>query len=247
MNDDEKFFNQFQEAPRPEFAAALYKRINRPMNNQTKSISLGRMALSAAAVGILLVAALLIYPPTRVEAFNLLRQIGVFTITTEAPITVQPTARPPDAAQAPAAAQSAAEASQLAGFSVLAPQGLPDGYAFVEPLSIVPVGSGKTVVSTYLNPTQEAFILINQSQFQGGDSYSDYVSGQETVQDVEVRGHPGVWITGRMMTSPVAGQPNGEKLRASNWLRWEENGIVYLVASDRLSLEEVLQLAQSLK
>jgi hypothetical protein len=247
MNDDEKFFNQFQEAPRPEFAAALYKRINRPMNAQNKPVILRRMALSFAAVCVLLAGALLMYPPTRAQALSLLRQIGVFTISTEAPTVQQPTAVPPDPDQKPLTAPSAADAGVLAGFTVYAPRNLPSGYVQEGPLSILPNGNGKTVVSTYINSAHDNFILINQYQYQAGDSFTDNVSDQETVRDVEVAGHPGVYITGRMMSSPAADQSAGVTLRPSSWLRWEANGIVYSVISDALTFDEALQLAESLK
>ncbi len=147
MNEDEKFFNQFQEAPRPEFAAAVYKRITKPMNTHQKSFSLRKAALTFAALCTLLVAAFLAYPPTRVMALNWLRQVGVFTITTGQPGEAQPTAVPPDASQKPFTAASGSEASRIAGFQVLVPDSLPDGYAAEGPFSIQPNGSGKVVVT----------------------------------------------------------------------------------------------------
>jgi hypothetical protein len=96
-----------------------------------------------------------------------------------------------------------------------------------------------------LNPG--AFILINQYHYNAGDSFTDKVSGKETVKDVEVRNHKEVWITERRMASPIADQPNANRLHASHWLRWEENGIVYSILGDSLIFEDMLQLAQNLK
>jgi hypothetical protein len=248
MNEDEKFFEQFHETPRPDFVDAVYKRINRNMAVQVKSISMRQMALSVAVVCGLLLATLFIYQPTRAQAFNLLRQIGAIKVTSEEPVTQQPTALPPDTAQKPITASSVAEASKLAGFQVLAPEWLPDGYTAEGGLNILPNGNGKTVVTGFTNNAKSNFILINQYRYEDGDSITDNVGGSETVRDVHVRGSEGVWITGRLMTNPVvAGQQGQDALRESSWLIWDENGIVYSVISDDLSLEATLWLAESLK
>ncbi len=248
MTEDEKFFNQFQEAPRPEFAAAVYKRITKPMNTHQKFFSLRKAALALAAACALLAAAWMAYPPTRVMALNWLRQIGVFTITTGQPDGQQPTAMPPDTSQPPLTASSASEASRLAGFQVLVPARLPDGYALEGAFSIQPNGSGKVVVTLYANPVKGSYILMNQYRYGTGDSYVDNVYGQESVVDVQVRGHAGVWIAGRLVTSPLNSARSGQdNPHASSWLKWDENGIVYTLISDGLTQAETLQLAESLK
>lgn len=246
MKDDENFFNQFQEAPRPEFAAALYKRIHKPMLTKTKQNTLRRMAFTFAVIT-LLVVALMAYSPLRVQAFNWLRQIGVFTITTEQPLENLPTALPPDQLAKSVTAPSAQEASKLAGFGVVEPQNLPEGYQSVENFNITGSQNGTVVVTSYTHPQTGAFILINQYKFDESASYTDNVTGTETVQDVTVRNQPGVWITGRMMTNPLVEHPNADTLNPTNWLLWEENGVAYSVISDGLTIEEVLQLAQSFK
>lgn len=251
MDDDEKFFNQFQEAPRPEFVAALhqrYQRICQPMKTQRKTYAMRKMALSFAATCFLLIATLFIYPPTRVQALNWIRQIGVFTFTTsQPPDSLQPTAVPVSQAQKPLTTWSSSEATQLAGFKVLIPQKLPEGYAAEDPLSIMTNGDRKIVASLYSNPGNDTFILINQ-QDATGINYTDHSTGQETMEDVQVNGHAGVWITGRMMSSPTGGDAsNQSQLHPSNWLFWEENGIVYSVMSDDLTLAEMQKLAQSLQ
>ncbi len=248
MNEDEKFFTQFQETPRPDFAAAVYQRITKPMNTHQKSFSLRKAALTFAAACALLVTAWMAYPPTRVLALNWLRQIGVFTITTGQPDGTQPTAVPPDASQKPLSASSAAEASQMAGFQVLAPASLPEGYAAEGVFSIQPNGNGKVVVTLYTNPARGTYILMNQYRYGSGDNFVGYVAGQETVVDVLVRGHAGVWIADRLVTSPIGSlRPGQVEPHASNWLQWDENGIVYTLISDGLTQAESLRLAESLK
>ncbi len=248
MNEDEKFFSQFHEAPRPEFAAAVYKRITKPMNTHRISFSLRKAALTFASACVLLIAGLLAYPPTRAMALNWLRQIGVFIVTTAQPDETQPTALPPDASQKPLTAASASEASRLAGFQVLSPAALPDGYSAEGAFSIQPNGNGKVVVTLYANPARGTYILLNQYRYGTGDSFTDNVNGQETVEDVQVRGNGGVWIAGRLVTSPIdVGTPGQVEPHASNWLRWEENAIVYTLISDGLAQAEMLKLADSLK
>ncbi len=248
MTEDEKFFNQFQEAPRPELAAAVYTRITKPMNSHQKLFSLRNAALTFAAACILLVAALIAYPPTRVMALNWLRQVGVFTITTSQPDESQPTAVPPDPAQKPLTAASIPEASQLAGFQVLIPASLPDGYAAEGPFSIQPNGSGKVVVTLSADPVKGSYILMNQYRYGNGDSFVDSVTGQETVVDVEVRGHAGVWIADRLVISPLDSASPGQAVpHATNWLEWDENGIVYTLISDGLTQADMLRLAEGLK
>ncbi len=246
MNEDEKFFNQFQDEPRPEFATALYERINRPMNTHTRSLFARRVVLAFALTLALMVSALSFYPPARAQALSLLRQIGALHFTTEAPATAEPTAVPPSAEQLPISAASPAKASQLAGFAVLAPSSLPDGYSQEGSWSIQPNGNGETVNSTYFNPSQGHYLMINQYRYQAGDAFTDTLSPQEKIQTVQVRGQEGAWITGRLMVSPIAG---GQDIQPapSNWLYWEENGVVFTLISDGLDLQDMLQLADSLK
>jgi hypothetical protein len=52
------------------------------------------------------------------------------------------------------------------------------------------------------------------------------------------------------MTDPNLTQPGlaaQDSLRSTSWLYWEENGVVYVIMSDGLSLDETLQLAQNLQ
>lgn len=248
MNDDEQFFKQFQESPPAAYVEALYQRIDKPMLTHRKPTALSRTALSFAGACALLVALLFAYPPSQAQALQWLRQIGVFTITTDLPLAGRPTASPPELLKKALQADSAAEASRLAGFGVLAPQTLPDGYTAHGAFSIDSSENGKTVTSAYANPAAGAFLLINQFQYLPGAAITDAVTGQETVEDVRVRGFAGVWISDRWMTSPLEGDTAGQnRLRPTNWLRWEENGVVYTLFSDGLDQEEMLSLANSLK
>jgi hypothetical protein len=248
-NEDEMFFEQFHEAPPADVVAGVYKRIDQPMNAQGNLRSVRKIVLTSTIALLLMIASLLTYQPIQAQALNFLRQIGVFTVTTENESdTPLPTALPPDPDQKPITSASAVEASKLAGFQVFAPAWLPDGYLAEGGISILPNGNGKVVVTGFADSETGSFILINQYRAGLGDSFTNYVSGNETVQDIQLRGHDGVWITGRLMTNPmIAEQQDKEALRESSWLIWEEKGIAYTIISNRLSQEEMLKVAESMK
>lgn len=257
MNDDENFFNQFHEAPRQEFVEALYQRIEKPMNAQKHQFPQRRLGLAFAVAAMILLAGLVSFPTIRAQAISLARQIGAFLIVESPPqatrtvnsaVIPQATAAPGETAGKALEAASVEEAARLSGFSVLSPFGLPEGYAQKGGFSILPNGDGKTVVSVYTNASRNTFLNLNQYQYQPGDAFVDTVAGQETLQDVTVRSHEGVWITGRYMTDPSRPEQGGpEHLRPANWLIWEENGIVYTLMGDDLSLEQALEVAESLR
>jgi hypothetical protein len=137
--------------------------------------------------------------------------------------------------------------SQLVGFTVLAPAYLPDGYV------ASPVGwrvsdempSGDAIsqinakaglegvsggaVNNYVNhAVGGGIITIEELKVQQGQSKT---VDSSHIQDVTVRGQPGVWMP-----------DNG----GMNTLAWEENGITYLVVGNHLSQGEALKVAESL-
>ncbi|HEX2981228.1 MAG TPA: DUF4367 domain-containing protein [Anaerolineaceae bacterium] len=248
MNDDDRFFSQFQETPRPEFVEALHERIHSPMNAPESILKKRRPVLVLAAVAAALIVAFLSYPPARAYARNLLIQIGAFTVTTAQPVEGLPTAQAPSEGQEPVTVNSAAEASRLAGFTVLEPGDLPEGYVLAGPLTVVDSQTGKIVVSAYTASDNSAFLLFNQYRYGTQDQYTDNVTAQETLSEVSVRGHAGVWISGRRMTDPIDGTGvSAPDLLETNWLRWEEDEIVYTIIGSDLSLESALQIADRMK
>jgi hypothetical protein len=253
MNDD--FLKKYRKPPRPQFAAELYERISEPMETQPKLLYRRRTALAMASIGLILILAILISPPVRAFADQVLRQIGVFTLVDESaragagePVDAPPvpTAEPPAAGQS-RRATDAAGAGSLAGFTVLAPTYLPDGYIQEGTWSVQPQGAGVIVVNGYRSAEGEHFLLLNQYRYGPGDSFEQSYAQNEKVQDATVRGHPGAWITGRLMTDPARGaQPGEPALGPTNWLLWEENGVNYTLFGDVLGLEEMQKIAASL-
>jgi Domain of unknown function (DUF4367) len=137
--------------------------------------------------------------------------------------------------------------SRLVGFSVLAPAYLPDGYEaspvgwrvsdempngdaisqINEKAGLEGVSGG--AVNNYVNHAADGGIItIEELKVQQGQSKT---VDSSQIQDVTVRGQPGVWM------------PNNDGM---NTLAWEENGITYLVVSNQLSQEEALKVAESL-
>ena len=256
MNDN--FLHQFHKAPRREFAASLYERISKPMKTTTRTRSLRTTALALSMILVLMVASFL-FPTTRALADNIMRQFGVYIFVQATPepkpiqsdTTGQQTADNPekkDPSQDQASqlknqaganhgatasyAQDAAAASQLAGFGVLSPAYLPDGYQpedISKVWTVIHEASEVRASISYKGQEESSFLTIEEFQHQPGQS--KLVESQEIV-DVTVRGQSGVWV------------PDGH---TKNLLVWEKNGITYLVISHDLSLDEVLKVAESLR
>ena len=237
MNDD--FLTKFRKAPRPEFVASLYQRISKPMNTQTKPqpLRFGALTLSLLAV---LAATLLLSPSVRAFAQGFIRQVGGYVFTEEGSID-QNTKTPKDiqidqtqdsvsirASKNIPSATDPAEASQLAGFTVLAPTYLPDGYTTMSGWLIDSNGYGIVVTNGYNRGNN--FFAINQLKYRAGAPEQTYHRDQ--IVDVTVRGQSGVWLP-----APA----DGKKA-----LVWEENGISYSIISNSLSLDEMLKIAASL-
>ena len=224
------------------------------MGMQPKLFYRRRMALATAIIGLVLALAVLISPPVRAFADQILRQIGAFTFVDKgarvgaeerAAETPAPTAEPPEAGQV-RAASDAAEAGSLAGFNVLAPTYLTSGYSQEGSWSVMPQGNGVVVVSSYRSQDGH-FFLLNQFQYGPEDSYEQSYFSNEEVQDVTVRGHAGVWLVGRSMTDPWSTpQPGQPELLPTNWLLWEENGVNYSLFGDALDQGEMQKIAESL-
>jgi hypothetical protein len=244
MNDDD-FLKKYYQPPRKEFAADLYKRITNPMETRSRFFSLQRFLLASAAVIAVLVMTLLVSPPARALASQLLRQIGVFTLVFDgdgrysAGQPPQPTAAPFDPGTVQKAG-SLAEASTLASFTLLDPEDLPQGFALNGGWSVTEQGNGMLVASEYLDE-EGHYLIFNQYKYGSGYAFEQTYASNEQVSDVSVRGQPGVWIAGRLVAVSAG------ELEPALWLMWEENGINYTLFSDTLTQEDLLKVAESLK
>lgn len=238
MNDD--FLTRFRKPPRPEFAAALYQRISRPMQTPLKYPALRRTALILSLIASLPLT-VLVFPSARTFAQGVLEQVGgyIFSVgpidpsQVPGPITI---VRTPDSvnvhitSSTVSTANDPAEAGNLAGFTVLVPAYLPSGYVTLSDWFVITEGQGTVVTSDY-HDAGKNFLFINQWKVGVGD-LKTYT--REEIVDVTVRGQRGVWL-------PDTTSPNGNKA-----LVWEENGMTYSLISNALSLDEMLRVAEAL-
>lgn len=275
MNDDFIHQFEPPRPPRPEFTAALYQRITQPMKTTTQTRLLRAAALSFATVAVI-AAVLFFSPSTRAFADSIIRQFGgyIFVQGTPQPNPDKGSVKKPEdtAGKPPAVspqevatlqaakiqqatleagknndqnkqsaiekdsaqpANDAAAASQLAGFTVLAPAYLPEGYAprdQSESWTVSHENDGNMASINYHNQAADGFLVINEQMYhqQGAPNTVE----RPVVQDVTVRGQPGAWVP----------DPDGGK----SVLVWDENGITYMIVSNKLPKDEVLKVAESL-
>ena len=91
-------------------------------------------------------------------------------------------------------ANNAATASQLAGFTVLTPSYLPDGYTPNNQPGAWTVShdnEGVTASIKYDNQAADGFLVIDEQMYQPGETNT--VTRPE-IQDVTVHGQPGAWV-----------------------------------------------------
>lgn len=235
MNDD--FLTKLQEKPRKAFADQLYQRINRPMKHEAKHptwVSPQRLAPAFALCLTLLCAVALLTPTGRAAAGDFLRQIGAITFTTpDDSVAPQPTVAPP--------AQNSGQLNTATEFAFNAPTTLPAGYSATRPISISQQGDGLLAVQQYR--AGEQFILFNAFQYGAADQFTQTLSPNERMTEVNVRGVAGIWLTGRLMDSPT---DRGSDLLPTSWLMWDEEGVTYTLFGDALTLEQALSIADDL-
>ncbi len=210
MSDD--FINQFDKPkpPRPEFTAALYQRITQPMKTTSRTRILRAVALSFAMVAVI-ATVLFFLPLTRAFADSIIKQFK------KGDVTIQ-------------TVNDAAAASQIAGFSVLTPSYLPDGYtASDQPgeWTVSHENDGVRASINYDNQAANSYLAVTEEMFLPGAPKPELNRPEK--QDVTVRGQPGKWM------------PAGPK----SALVWEENGISYMIIGS-LPKDEALKVAESL-
>jgi hypothetical protein len=255
MNDD--FLTQFRKSPRREFTTELYQRINKPMTKQSvfNSALFRRTALAFSALAFLLTITLLLSPSARAFVGEQIRQFGGITVKPidqseyeSGAVAPQPT-EPAPAEITAEFVKNAAEASELAGFTVLTPDYLPDGYTENSPWSVDNRDGSVYVVSSYGRHEGNRFLLLNQTRFAEGTVFEDEFGENESVTDVMVGDHAGVYLTGRLMAHPDLGvrvRQERPELIPTNLLIWEANGITYTLIGDALDQAELIQIAESL-
>jgi hypothetical protein len=238
MNDN--FINQFGK-PRPpsrKFAESLYKRINKPMHTSARTILFRTLTIPLAVMAVL-ATVLFVSPPARAFADGVIHQFGFFVfvqgeIQPEATKQAPPAAESVDQAAAQAKKESilpgepdAAAASQVAGFPILAPTYLPEGFTLLSDWRVEKKSDLVQSVDISYQSGENEVLMI--SQLHSGPDTPPLTITMPEIQDVTVRGQPGVWL------------PAGK-----HSLVWVENGITIRIESNALNLEETLKIAESM-
>jgi hypothetical protein len=209
-------------------------------------------------VSLLLLLTVMVSPTARAFAGEQFRQIGalIFRPAEKEPATssvaatsVRPTVPAPGDTNPPENATLLEDASRLSGFTVLAPDYLPEGYTVDSVWSIDRQESGIYVVSTFRNDSNNQFLLLNQVDYAPGASFEQTYFDNEQLSDASVRGQAAVWITGRLMTDPTDHSPKLQvepQLYPTNWLVWQEGEITYALFGNGLSQQEMIKIVESL-
>ena len=252
MNDD--FLYKFQKSPRKKFAVELYQRISKPMFTRSNASLRTRFAYAFTVIAFALTLTLVASPTARVFAANFLRQIGILNISNrpigepaliaspspEQLALAQATATP--ISPAPEAVSTMDAAISQAGFLPFLSDDLPEGYALDDVVAAeylddeqVPFGMG--IFVTY-RTDDGGYISLQTNLFDGREQ--DLAMGGQKITDVTINGTAGVWIED--FPSQV-----GETIEEIDMLLWQNGEYVLSIQSNRLSLDEVFKLAESLK
>lgn len=213
------------------------------------------LALPAVMLAVVILGATT--PSVKAGAQNLLRQVGQFLLVEDRqPVQGDYTYDEEGArrdAQKPTMPAPAFEtvsemdinkASELAGFKGLESNRIAEGFTLTNRLvNALPDGVG--LYSEYKNESGD-LLTVTQAKYQSGAKGQEFWVGGTRVSDVDVRGHQGVWIEGISMGIPSSqfGQTEIVKLNA---LLWEEDGFTFLVTTDVLSMDAVIDAANGLK
>jgi hypothetical protein len=209
-----------------------------------------RPTLVAAAV-LMGIAALLSFPASRAAAQAIVDWIGHLIVTrgsTWAEHDIAADEAPTEVQAEPLSRQfyDPGAASEAAGFPVLVPSYVPNGY-IRQPISVVRNEQGAFVSLSYGG---EGVIQIVAWRLSEGSEKQEFPIGDASITDVEVLSVRGKWIEGMKVAvvgdSSIRYAPGND-----NVLIWAIDDVDYFiytygVGSDPLSLDEVLRIANSM-
>ncbi|MBK9923792.1 MAG: DUF4367 domain-containing protein [Anaerolineales bacterium] len=213
-----------------------------------------RFAYAFTILVLALTVTLIASPTARVLAADFLRQIGILNISERPvgePVLIAPPS-PEKAALVQATATPISPTSDTlspmdvaisqAGFLPFLSNDLPEGYALDDVVAAeyldddqVPYGMG--IFVTY-RADNGGYISLHTNLFDGREQ--DLAMGGQRITDVSINGTAGVWIED--FPSQV-----GNAVDEIDMLLWQNGEYVLSIQSNRLSLAEVLELAESLK
>ena len=270
MDDD--FLTKFHKPPRPEFATALYQRISKPMHTQPKTIAL-RVAVLSLSIFAVLALALLVSPPVRAFAQDLVWHIGGFKFVQGTPSAEQLNQRngkdkpmaTPDAAELARAVAKQTQIAQNPQNSIesstqMALDAQRKGLTGTQQIQTA-AEAGKQAGFTVLAPAYipsgytlgpAEWIITNdpggitvRAPFYLAEQGKNLLAISE-FKPAEGYQSPTFYRT-QIKDVTVRGQP-GLWLPADHKtaLVWVENGITFTISCDGLTLDEALKIAESL-
>ena len=236
MNDD--FLYQFHKLPRREFAAALYERINFPMNEQRK-FTWKRLTV-AAALSLALVAALAFSPSARAALSYIFLEIGGVTYVEEDP-AAGPTATPlPESAITivPQETLTLAEAREKFPLEFSLPTWVPDGYSMTPSvrLSYFPENLTFVEISWWGPNFADGPIILSISRPVKWEVDLDHV------QEVQINGQP-AGLTGGGWDADTGQWDTGQHNLTLTWLRGDA---MYVLHSPGITADEIIRVAESI-
>lgn len=226
MNDD--FLTRFRKAPRREFSAALYERINIPMNTQRK-FTFNHLTF-AAAVCLALLAALFASPKARAAFQYLFRNIGGITYEQE----VVPSTPVPESQVTivPQETVSIEEAQQILPFEIHLPSWVPDGFTRTPSVRISHFGEKFTPVEITWYGDGSIILMIGQPV--------NWQIDLDHLKEVRVNGQL-AGLTGGGWDAD-SGQWTGDQLT----LTWKRGDVMYQLNGNGLTEAQLIRVAESI-
>lgn len=248
--------------PDPVFADQLETRLRALHAAQAAPHSAPRRSsrhLTTLAASLALIAALfLALPPLRSFAQEIIRKIGTITITNEPNpaetrlnelLSGTPTPTPDfnqETWSYVLQEKTGAELAAAAGYPVYLPDYIPEGYEVIARQAIGSADAATSAFTLYRRVETSDFLQVRQTP-STGNSIDEWTlqAGTTPVVDVTVRGLPGVWLEDYPITVTKDVQ-EGWTLLGQNLLLWEEAGFTFVIASQKLPLDDLLHVAESL-
>lgn len=230
MNDD--FLTRFRKPPGREFSAALYERINNPMNTQNK-FTLRRFTF-AAALCLALAAAFLFSPSARAALEYIYRQIGEITFLEEqGPSTPVPESQ---ITIVPDDVMSLAEAQERLPFEISLPTWAPEGFHLGSVVRVTYFGDRLTPVdiSYYSDNPASAVIILTVSQPVQWEVDLDHL------QEVQVNGEPAGLTRGNWDAD------TGQWTGSDTTLTWLRGDVMYRLSAPGVPAEDLIRMAESI-
>lgn len=243
MNDIEgdEFLRGLRQAPRPEFAEALFERISQPRGGSMpgffRSNAIGLLGKYAVALGLALAILGIASPDVRAGMAQTISKIGGYTFVASdrgwdsAPHPI-PAQQPPQAVRV-----GLAEARSRVPYSFGLPTWLPEGVALKEAATEV-ADTSAIVYFAGADPKVSTFVWRTY-QGRGGTG----LVGKEATETVTVNGAPAVLIRG------IWDGRTGEWSRPHLvTLRWSQSDVSYEIHANintGISVEDLIRIAES--